>query len=128
MQIKKEANFSLADKANFNTDKNRLKKLKDEILGKNYDLSLVFIEENLMKKLHKAHLKKDGATTVLSFPLSAVSGEIFLCPAFIRKESKKYNLDFKIYFKKLYIHGLLHLKGMEHGKNMEKEEEKFLII
>lgn len=103
-------------------------KLKEKILGKKYELSLVFAEEKLIKKLHIGYLKKNGATTILSFPLSKDFGEIFLCPSFIKKEAKKYGLEYNYYLKKLFIHGLLHLKNMRHGKKMETEEQKFLNL
>lgn len=103
-------------------------KLKEKILGKKYELSVALAGEKLMKKLHTDYLKKDGATTVLSFSLSKDFGEIFLCPSFIKKEAKKYGLKYNYYLKKLFIHGLLHLKGESHGKKMETEEQKFLNL
>lgn len=99
-------------------------KLKEEVLGKKYELSLVFAKEKLMEKLHQNHLKKNGATTVLSFSLSKNLGEIFLCPQFIKKEAKKYKFKYNGHLKKLFIHGLLHLKGLRHGEKMDTEEQK----
>lgn len=103
-------------------------KLKEEVLGKKYELSLVFAKEELMEKLHQNHLKKNGATTVLSFSLSKNLGEIFLCPQFIKKEAKKYEFKYNEHLKKLFIHGLLHLKGMRHGEKMDTEEQKILRL
>lgn len=104
------------------------KRLKNIVLGEKYDLNVVLSKEKLMQELHKRWLKKDRATTILSFPLTPASGEIFLCPNYIKKEAKKYNLNYKLYLKKIYIHGLLHLKGLEHSKKMEQEEDKILKI
>jgi ssRNA-specific RNase YbeY (16S rRNA maturation enzyme) len=86
-------------------------KIKDKVLGKKYDLSVVLADDAMMKKLNETYHKKKGATNVLSFPLSPEMGEIF-----INKNAD--NKDF------LFIHSLLHLKGLKHGKIMEKEEQK----
>ncbi|MBU3925909.1 rRNA maturation RNase YbeY [Patescibacteria group bacterium] len=89
--------------------------LKNEILGENFNLSLVYATNRLIRKLNKIYRKKDKPTTVLSFPLSKKDGEIFLNLALIKKE--KINLDY------LFIHSLLHLKGFRHGVKMEKKEK-----
>jgi probable rRNA maturation factor len=87
------------------------KKIKDRVLGKDYDLSAVSASDALMKKLNKTYRKKKGSANVLSFPLSKKMGEIF-----INKNAKQKKL--------LFIHSLLHLKGLKHGKIMEREEKK----
>ena len=79
-----------------------------------------------MERLHQKHLKKSGSTTVLSFPLSKNSGEILLCPFFIKKKKNDYGLNFKTALEKMFVHGLLHLKGLKHSKEMEKKENEFL--
>lgn len=91
-------------------------KIKDEILGKEYELSLVFCGNSLSRKLNKSYRGKDGPTNVLSFPLSKNSGEIFINLSRIDTFSVL----------ELFIHGLLHLKGMEHGDIMEKAEKQLL--
>lgn len=103
-------------------------KIKEKILGKKYNLSLVFIEEKLIEKLHKKYLKKSGATTVLSFSFSKLNGEIFLCPEYIKKYAKLYKINYDECVKKIFIHGALHLKGFKHGAKMEKEENKLLKL
>jgi len=90
-------------------------KLKEKILGHDYDLSLVFAGPALMRKLNRERRNKDKVANVLSFPLTKNSGEIFIkLPA----------TDFSL--PNLFIHGLLHLKGLAHGSKMETEEKKFL--
>ncbi|MCX6731545.1 MAG: rRNA maturation RNAse YbeY [Candidatus Parcubacteria bacterium] len=87
------------------------KKIKDKVLGKKYDLSVVVADSRTMKKLNETYRKKKGPANVLSFPLSKDMGEIFIN----KKANQK---DF------LFIHSLLHLKGLKHGKIMEREEQK----
>ena len=99
--------------------------LKNDILGKNYNLSLAFIGKSEMRKLNKAHREKDKATNILSFPLSKNSGEILICPDVVRTETGKFNKNFRELLGFLVIHGCLHLKGMEHGSTMERAEKKY---
>jgi probable rRNA maturation factor len=89
---------------------------KNKVLGEKYELSLVFCGASLAHKLNLQYRNKDKVANVLSFPLSKNSGEIFI------------NLSEKMEFgvKELFIHGLLHLKGMEHGRKMERAEKMLL--
>lgn len=80
------------------------------VLGKNYELSLVFIGRRRARRLNIEHRGKDYPANVLSFALEKNVGEIFL------HSRAKENLFY------LFIHGLLHLKGLAHGSKMEREE------
>jgi probable rRNA maturation factor len=102
----------------------RFDKLKNEILGKKYDLSIVFVDEKKSKEINKKYRNKNKATNILSFPLRKNMGEIILCPVIIKKEAKKFGKTFDQFLGFLVIHGMLHLDGMEHGSRME-EREKF---
>ena len=96
--------------ANFNT-------IKEQVLGKRYELSVAFLSAPQMRKAMR--YKKDPkvkTSNVLSFPLSPTSGEILICKA----AAKPYTVEY------LFIHGLLHLKGLKHGVTMEREEGKLL--
>lgn len=100
--------------------------LKNEILGPKYELSLVFAGDNLLKKLNRIYRSKNKTTNVLSFSLSKISGEIFINLPLSRKEFMFHDSSFKFYVLHLFIHGMLHLKGMRHGSRMEREERKFM--
>lgn len=91
-------------------------KIGDEILGKSYELSLVFCGNSLSRRLNRIYRNKDKTANVLSFPLSRKSGEIFI------------NLSRSATFgvTKLFVHACLHLKGMEHGDKMERREKELL--
>lgn len=99
--------------------------MKDAVLGKRYELSLVFVSRPVMRRLNRAYRGKDKATDILSFPLSASEGEIFMNLEETRKEAKKFGRDLKNFLGFLLIHGLVHLKGMRHGSRMEAQERKF---
>lgn len=121
-------NFSIK-----NTTKGKLPslpfvKIKELILGKNYDLSLVFIGEKRSSDLNKKYRNKNGATNILSFPLNKTDGEIFINLKSAKKDAPMFKKRYNEFVKILFVHGVLHLKGFKHGKDMEAKEEKFLKI
>jgi len=93
-----------------------VKKIKNAVLGARYDLSVAFLSPAKMRAITLRTKKKDKVSNVLSFPLSKTSGEILICKA----AAKPYTVEF------LFIHGLLHLKGLKHGAIMEREEDRLL--
>jgi rRNA maturation RNase YbeY len=97
--------------------------IKKDILGKNYSLSIAYVDEKKSKELNKKYRNKNKATNILSFPLRKDMGEIILCPAVIKKEAKKFGKTFDQFLGFLVIHGMLHLDGMEHGSRMEEREK-----
>ena len=103
--------------------------IKDDILGGDYSLSIALVDEKTSQKVNKIYRKKDRPTNVLSFSLSKKNGEIILCPKLIKEESKDKNKNFGKNFAKLLeflvIHGMLHLKGLEHSSTMSKQEKFF---
>jgi rRNA maturation RNase YbeY len=96
------------------------------ILGARYDLSLVFIGNTRAQNLNRIHRQKEYVPNVLSFPLSDTMGEIFINPHIAKKEAKDYNLTPDGYIGFLFIHGCLHLKGYDHGEEMERLETRFM--
>jgi len=106
-----------------------IEKIKNEVLGKQYELSFAFISKNKIKSLNKKYRKKDEPTDILSFDLSNPSiknsgqvGEIFICPEVAKTKAPKFGLTYKKYLIFLVIHGMLHLKGLSHGVKMERYE------
>jgi ssRNA-specific RNase YbeY (16S rRNA maturation enzyme) len=63
--------------------------MKDKVLGKKYELSLVFIGDKKSLSLNKQFRKKNHIANVLSFPIDADLGEIFINYPNAKKEAKK---------------------------------------
>ena len=100
--------------------------IKDKILGKKYELSLVLADKKTVVNLNKQYRDKDYTPNILSFPYSKNTGEIFIHLPTAKKQAPDFEMDFDTYLVFLFIHGCLHLKGLEHSSTMEEEEIKFL--
>ena len=108
-------------------------KIKNKILSKDYDLSLVFAADREMARINRKYRGKSVPTNVLSFALDRKSGEIFIGSWQARREAEKLNKSFRQHLIYLYIHALLHLKGFKHdgdkqSKIMNRAEKKWLKI
>ena len=101
-------------------------RLKNSALGQDFELSLVFIDNIFSRRLNKKYRGKNKPANILSFPLSKKSGEIFIDLVTAKKEARKFEMSFRDFVTFLFIHGLLHLKGMRHGDTMERAEKKIL--
>jgi probable rRNA maturation factor len=93
-------------------------------LGQGYELSLVFVTSATSKKINKQYRQKDKPTNILSFPLSENEGEILIDIKIVKKEAKEIGEKESTYLTYIFIHGLIHLKGFDHGSRMEREEKK----
>ena len=103
----------------------RFTKLKNDILGKKYSLSIAYVTEKKSREINKKYRKKDKATNVLSFSLHENEGELVLCKMVIKREAKSSGKVFEEWLGFLVIHGMLHLKGFEHSSTMERLEKKY---
>ena len=99
-------------------------KIQEGILGKKYELSLVFIGDKLSQKLNKKYRKINKPTNILTFPLSKSAGEIFINLNLAKQQAPKFDRNYTSFIGFLLIHGLMHLKGYEHSSKMEREEKK----
>ena len=98
--------------------------IKKKILGGAYELSVAFISSQKMRALNRRSRRIDASTDILSFPLSKETGEIYISLADAAKKAGVFGMTPRQYLGFLFIHGALHLKGMDHGKKMETEERR----
>ena len=120
-----EDTFSVLNKTKCKIPLLSLFDIKNDILGKNYSLSLAYLTKSEIKKINKIYRKKDNPTNILSFSLTKNSGEILICPSLVKSQIKKFDRNFRELLGFLVIHGMLHLKGMEHSSRMERAEKKY---
>ena len=110
-----------------------------------FEISILLTGTKNMKNLNKKFRKINKDTDVLSFPAEEKNffkkdlklkkkvylGDIALRYQYIEMIIKKQNISFDDYFKKMLIHGVLHLIGYEHDsfkkyKKMNLLEQKII--
>lgn len=98
-------------------------------------VSVAFVSDAKMRALNKRWRRKDRTTDVLSFAPPKVPviksvprqwGDIFVSPAFVRKEARKRNISFREELLRVIVHGMLHLMGYDHAT--EREETKMFSL
>jgi len=123
-EVKDKENFSISNKTKGKLPRLPFVLIKNAVLGEKYLLSLVIVGDALSRKLNATYRNKNKPTNVLSFSLSKNEGEIFLNLKKAKSETKEFGENYKNLVGYLFIHGLLHLKGMTHGGTMEEAERK----
>lgn len=101
-------------------------KIKNDILGSQYVVSLVFVGTARARALNIKNRKKSYVPNVLSFPIEKDLGEVYITPKIVAREARDFNLTPRGYTGFLFIHALLHLKGEDHGATMEKHEAQYM--
>lgn len=99
-------------------------------------ISLAIVSPWEIKKWNKLYRQKDKATDVLSFPeydsLLALRktrekkiflGEIVLCYNDIKVYAQENKINLLEELTRVTAHGILHLLGLEHGKEMFRKQE-----
>jgi len=95
------------------------------VLGKKYELSVVFTTPRHIRALNRRYRKKNESTDILSFALSKASGELYFSMPDVGRKAKRFGMSEREYLGFLFIHGCLHLEGYEHGRTMDGLERKF---
>ncbi len=96
------------------------------------ELKVVPVPAAMAKKLNFQFRRKNHPTNVLSFRYDNNYGEILVCPAVIRQESKAARHTYIFQMTWMILHGMLHLAEMHHEKSeltaakVKKLEEKIL--
>jgi rRNA maturation RNase YbeY len=99
--------------------------MKETILGKKYVLTIVFCTPAESQERNSTYRDKDYPTNILSFPLDDHEGEIYISLVTVRRDAKKFDMSYNQFLHLLLAHGMLHLKGHDHGSTMEALEQKY---
>lgn len=89
-----------------------------------WEISLVLAGETRAQNLNAALRNKNYVPNVLSYEVGTKSGEVILCPNVSAREAHAYGHTEREHLLFLFIHGLLHLKGLPHGGTMERKERE----
>lgn len=100
---------------------------------KNWDISILFCNDDFIKKLNKQYRNIDSPTDVLSFEQSETyiaengterfnAGDIVISIDSLKFNSSEFKVSLNEELKRLLIHGILHLKGMDHSDNSPEQD------
>jgi len=97
-----------------------------------WDLSVLLCDDPTIKELNSRYRGKNEATDVLSFALDAgdpfpdsgrrrLAGDIVISLDTLRENARYFNIGEDEELRRLLIHGILHLDGMDHRTNEKNE-------
>jgi len=101
------------------------------------ELGIHIVDSVEMQTINRNYRKIDKSTDVISFPIDepfkkaikqeqgqlCILGDIFICPKYIKKNSKDFGSELESELEKVIKHGLTHLLGFGH--KTKQEQKKF---
>lgn len=123
------ASFSFIDEGKtFNFALDVLNYLKKE----NWDVSLLFCFDPFIHELNRTYRNIDSPTDVLSFEMGEsyidengdaryVAGDIVISVDSLKKNAIDFSVSENEELKRLIIHSILHLSGMDHSDNSKEQ-------
>ncbi|MDR2534909.1 MAG: rRNA maturation RNase YbeY [Treponema sp.] len=103
----------------------------DRLHQDRWDLSVLFCKNEYIRSLNAQFRQKDEATDVLSFPLGEtveeggetryLPGDIVISLETLRENARYFHVSPDEELRRLLIHGILHLSGMDHVTNADTE-------
>jgi len=106
-------------------------KVLDEIKKDNWELSILFCGDKTITGLNSQYRNKNEATDILSFNLGETAkdgdktvyfpGDIVISLETLRENAEYFQTPEDEELRRLLIHGILHLDGMDHETNENLE-------
>lgn len=100
---------------------------------KNQYANLIFVSKSRIEDLNKKYRNQNLPTDVLAF--SSVDGEfkdflgdVYICPAIIKRNAGKFKTPFEEELVRIIIHGTLHLLKYDHRNDFGNSREKMFQI
>lgn len=99
-----------------------------DLAGKNnWEVSVLFCDDEEIRELNKQYRNVDAPTDVLSFPQgdqyadneTYYAGDIVISLETAERQSKEYDEPKDAVLKRLLVHGIVHLMGFDHKKDEE---------
>jgi probable rRNA maturation factor len=102
-----------------------------DVLGKieitNWDISILFCNDVYIQQLNNTYRHKNKATDVLSFPVCEtinedgedryIPGDIVISLETLKRNAFEFDISEDEELRRLLVHGILHLNGMNHAVN-----------
>ena len=95
------------------------------------EVTLRVVGSSEARRLNRNYRTKAYAPNVLSFPYGGGSGDVVLCHPVIAREAKQQRKSLRAHYAHLVVHGILHLRGLDHLRardtaRMERAEIRIL--
>lgn len=89
------------------------------------DISFIFTDDVFLKEINLTYLEHDYFTDVITFDMSTaksvIDGEIYISVDTVKLNSQEYKTGFYTELRRVMVHGILHLCGLNDGDKREKE-------
>ncbi|MDG1571501.1 rRNA maturation RNase YbeY [Robiginitalea sp. M366] len=88
-------------------------------------IQYVFLDDEELLAMNQEYLKHDYYTDIITFDYSAgddVTGDIFISVDRVKDNARDYRVDFKDELRRVMIHGILHLLGMQDSTDAERNK------
>lgn len=89
-------------------------------------VEVVYVDEDEIVRINQEHLDRDYVTDIITFRYSGteenkeIEGTMFCCAPRIYEQAKEFEELPETEFRRIYIHGLLHLAGYEDKTEEQK--------
>ncbi|MBR1769498.1 MAG: rRNA maturation RNase YbeY [Bacteroidales bacterium] len=99
-------------------------------------LSYIFCSDEKILEVNRQYLSHDFYTDIITFDYverNVVNGDIFISVDRVKDNAVEYGVSFEEELKRVIIHGVLHLLGLEdhseqESERMRQEEDKALLL
>lgn len=90
-------------------------------------IEIVYVDEEKIKQVNIKHLDHHYVTDIITFRYDEdpsninIEGTLFCCAQRIAEQATEYEQDEETEFKRVLVHGLLHLTGYDDESDQEKQ-------
>lgn len=90
-------------------------------------LEIVYVDESAIIDINKEYLNRDYVTDIITFrydedaSYNNIEGTLYCCAQRIYEQSSEYDVSPENEFKRILVHGLLHLCGYDDRTSEDKE-------
>ena len=104
----------------------------DELEVDGWEVSLMMCDDDAIAGLNSRYRGQEGPTDVLAFPQGEFglprsdrqalkpAGDVVISLETLSRQARSYGVDEEEELKRLLVHGILHLRGMTHGRGERK--------
>ncbi|HEU0195695.1 MAG TPA: rRNA maturation RNase YbeY [Nevskiaceae bacterium] len=96
------------------------------------DVTIRIVDENESARLNGHYRKRDAPTNVLSFAYDGVGigtlegvvpplGDLVICKSVVLRQAREQGISARAHWAHMVVHGILHLRGMDHERDDEAE-------